>query len=63
MPSIDDLNLFHKVAIVFGNERNGIAPDILSECDDLVTLPMAGFRESYNISVAVAVSLSRIIGA
>ncbi len=44
-------------AIVFGTEMRGITPEILDQADDFIRIPMAGFTESYNISVSAAIIL------
>lgn len=41
-----------KVAIVIGNEGNGISDDVTELCDHLVRIPMPGGAESLNASVA-----------
>ena len=44
-------------ALVFGNERDGISSDLLARADLNVVLPIDGFIQSYNISVAAALAL------
>ena len=39
------------VALVFGNERRGVSPALLAAADATFYLPMAGFTQSFNISV------------
>jgi TrmH family RNA methyltransferase len=39
---------------VVGNERRGIAPDVLARCDAIVRVPAAGFIPSYNVHAAMA---------
>ncbi len=46
-----------KLALVVGNERAGIDPVILSECDALLSLPMAGRKSSLNAAVAFGIAL------
>jgi len=46
-----------KFALFFGTELNGLSKKMLSEADEYVTIPMFGFTESLNISVAAAISL------
>ena len=46
------------VALVFGNERNGITEEMRELADGGFVVPMRGFAESYNISVAAALSVS-----
>ena len=43
-----------KVALVFGNEHRGLSEAAVREADGSFVVPMLGFVESFNISVAVA---------
>ncbi len=45
------------IAIVLGNEEQGLAPEVASACTRLVTIPGRGKVESLNVSVAAAVLL------
>ena len=47
-------------AFIFGNERDGVSPIVQENADELLTIPMAGFAESFNISVSAAVILSHL---
>lgn len=47
-------------AIVFGNEHTGITPEMIELSDQRIIIPMSGFTQSFNISVAAAISLSYI---
>jgi len=40
------------IAIVMGSEENGISPNLMKACDDLVKIPMYGSISSLNVSVA-----------
>ena len=42
------------VALVFGNERRGVSPGLLEAADASFYLPMAGFTQSFNISVSAS---------
>lgn len=44
-----------KVAIVFGSEGKGIRRNVLDHCDRVVTIPMAGHVDSFNVATAAAV--------
>ncbi len=46
-----------KCVIVIGNEGNGVSAEILSVCDQTVTIPMTGKNESLNAAAATAVVL------
>ena len=43
------------VALVLGNEEQGLAPEVAAACTRLVTIPGRGKIESLNVSVAAAV--------
>jgi tRNA (guanosine-2'-O-)-methyltransferase len=55
--SLYDVDLSEPTALLFGNEDEGISPEALALSDGNFIIPMAGFAESLNISVACAVSL------
>lgn len=59
--SIYDLEPSEKLALVFGNEHDGISEEVKSNCDGLVHIPMLGFTESFNISVAASILLFDLI--
>ena len=46
-----------RTAIVFGNEREGLSEAMLRRCDARMVIPIAGFAQSFNISVAAAIGL------
>jgi tRNA (guanosine-2'-O-)-methyltransferase len=41
-------------ALVLGNEKEGVSPEMIDAADHRVIIPMEGFVQSYNISVAGA---------
>lgn len=43
------------LAIVMGSEEDGVAPENLRLCEELVTIPMAGSIASLNVSVAAGI--------
>lgn len=55
--SLHDLNLSQSVALLFGNERDGLSEEALSYADGNFIIPQIGMVESLNISVACAVTL------
>lgn len=55
--SLYDCDLSQPTALLFGNEDEGISREALALSDGNFIIPMAGFAESLNISVACAVSL------
>ncbi len=46
-----------KAALMFGTELNGLTNRALELADEYIQIPMAGFTESYNISVSAAITL------
>ena len=50
-----------KMAFIMGNEVDGIPASILKVCDFVAEIPMAGDKESLNVSVACGVALFGII--
>lgn len=64
-PHTDDfipetIPLEEPLAIVFGNEREGITDDVRAEADYFLQIPMYGFTESFNISVSAALILNTL---
>ena len=55
--SVYDLNLTEKVALLFGNEKDGVSESALKKCDGNFIIPQMGMAQSLNISVAAAISL------
>jgi tRNA (guanosine-2'-O-)-methyltransferase len=56
-----DLDFAGPVALVFGNESRGVSDDALALADARYAIPMRGFSQSLNVSVAAAVSLARAV--
>ncbi len=59
--SVYDLEPKEKIALVFGNEHEGISEEVKSKADGLVHIPMLGFTESFNISVSASIFLYDLI--
>lgn len=59
---IEDLRLKTKesIALIVGNEVDGIDSEILKLCDEVVHIPMFGKKESLNVSVAAGIALYQI---
>ncbi len=49
------------VAVVFGNEVNGVNERVLRRCDAVVRIPMLGHKNSLNVATAVGVVLYEIL--
>ena len=54
---IEALDFGRKVALVFGGERDGLSAELLAACDGRYQIPMPGFSQSLNVSVAAAISI------
>jgi tRNA (guanosine-2'-O-)-methyltransferase len=55
--SLYDLDLTSPVALVFGNEHEGVSDEARGLADGNFIIPQVGVVQSLNISVACAVSL------
>lgn len=51
---------FEKIALIIGNEHCGISETVKKITDKKIYIPMQGFAESLNVSVASAICLSEI---
>jgi tRNA G18 (ribose-2'-O)-methylase SpoU len=53
------LNNYHKfkkpIAIIFGNEINGVAQNVIDNCDSVIEIPQFGTKHSLNISIACGI--------
>lgn len=49
------------VAVVVGNETNGVSREVLDICDAIVELPMFGVNISLNVMVSLGIVLYKII--
>lgn len=58
--SIEDVAVDSPLAVIFGNEHDGVSPAAVAACDASITVPMFGFTESYNLSVTVGLAMSRL---
>ena len=50
------------LALILGNEEQGLSPTVAAVCGRLVTIPGSGQVESLNVSVAGAVLLWELLG-
>ena len=51
-----------RMAVVFGNEAQGLDPQTISHCDRHVTIPMRRGTDSLNVAAAAAVFLFHLAG-
>ncbi|MBL7942982.1 MAG: RNA methyltransferase [Flavobacteriales bacterium] len=58
--SLDELDITQKTAVMIGTELTGVTDYALQHADIHVRIPMFGFTESLNASVATAIALYRL---
>jgi tRNA (guanosine-2'-O-)-methyltransferase len=54
---LQDIDLSKPTALLFGNEHSGVSEEAVRLADGKFIIPMQGFVQSFNISVAAALSL------
>ncbi|HQB44572.1 MAG TPA: RNA methyltransferase, partial [Polyangiaceae bacterium] len=54
----EDLQSIPRLALVLGNEHQGIRPVLTQACEHAVRVPMRGFAESLNVSVSGGILLA-----
>ena len=59
--SVRDLPTDRPLVLVFGNESLGLSPPTLNRCDGTFAIPLRGFSQSLNVSVAAAVALWSVV--
>ncbi|WP_053974775.1 TrmH family RNA methyltransferase [Polaribacter dokdonensis] len=57
---LQDFKIDKKTAFVFGAEATGISDTVKENSDSFLKIPMVGFTESFNISVAAAIILQDV---
>ena len=49
------------LALVFGNEVEGVAAEVIATCDGCIEIPQEGMKHSFNISVAAGIVLWEMV--
>lgn len=57
---LQDFDFTKKTAFVFGVEAEGVSDCVIENADGFLKIPMVGFTESLNISVAAAIILQEV---
>ena len=53
---LNDISLPKKpIAIIMGNEVNGVAQEIIDVCNEVIEIPQFGTKHSLNISVTTGI--------
>jgi 23S rRNA (guanosine2251-2'-O)-methyltransferase len=50
-----------KIALLLGNEVEGIPTYLRDECDDLIYIPMQGTKESLNVTISAAIASYQLL--
>ena len=58
--TLDEIKLSNRIALVVGNEVDGVSPAVLELCDTILELPMRGRKESLNVAVAAGIAMYRL---
>ncbi|WKC74893.1 TrmH family RNA methyltransferase [Borreliella yangtzensis] len=59
--NLENFPINNKMAIFFGTELTGLSAEVLGAADLYVKIPMYGFTQSYNISVAVGIVMYSLL--
>lgn len=59
--ALSEIELRFPIALVAGNEKDGLSDETIGLCDATVHLPMLGHKNSLNVSVAFGVALYEIL--
>ncbi len=51
----------NKIALLLGNEVEGIPNYLRNECDSLIYIPMQGTKESLNVTIATAITSYQLL--
>lgn len=54
------LDVSRPLCVAFGNEHAGISDTLRARCDERMQIPMHGFVESFNVSVAFALATGQL---
>ncbi len=57
---LEELGRERRLAVVFGNEHRGVSQEMRTLADGTFSIPMRGFVESLNISVAAAITMQAL---
>lgn len=52
-----EINTGEKIALIFGNEAEGVSEELIPQCDGCIEIPQFGSKHSFNISVAAGIVL------
>ncbi|MCF8377930.1 MAG: RNA methyltransferase [Bacteroidales bacterium] len=56
-----DFDSSMKLALIFGNEVNGVQQEVINESDFCIEIPQHGTKHSFNISVSIGIVLWELL--
>ena len=56
-----EVDLTPPLGLVLGHEVNGVSPDALAQCDEVVHIPMYGVKNSLNVATSFGVLIFEIL--
>lgn len=56
-----DFAMKFPMALILGNEVDGVSENVLEKCDNVLEIPMRGKKESLNVSVAAGIAIYKIL--
>ena len=58
---MENLPLNVPIALIFGNELDGLSGEQMAQAEAVFKIPMMGFTQSFNVSVACALAVQRLM--
>lgn len=58
--NLNDFDVSDKFALFFGEEKPGVSSEIIDNADGFLKIPIYGFTESFNVSVAAAIIIHHL---
>lgn len=58
--NLNDFDVTDKFALFFGEEKPGVSSEIIDNADGFLKIPIYGFTESFNVSVAAAIIIHHL---
>lgn len=58
--NLDDFDTTEKFVLFFGEEKPGVSQEIINNADCFLKIPIYGFTESFNVSVAAAITMHHL---
>ena len=49
------------MCVIFGNELDGVAPNLMAMCDTYVRIPMLGLKHSLNVATAGGIVMYELL--